>query len=77
MNARCCSPEQDPKHLRERFALHPESEIEFCVERGELVLRKKRAERGRTRRAKIEACIGALAGEPPDVDAFIEDIRGR
>lgn len=65
-----------PKDLRERFAMGPQTEVEFVVERGELVLRKRVRETG-TKRARIESCIGVLKGEPANVDEFMEEIRGR
>ncbi len=66
-----------PKALRDKFGLSGNSEVEFVIERGALILRKTTDDKRRQRRLKIEACKGALNGEPADVDEFIEDIRGR
>ncbi len=66
-----------PKAFRDRFGLSGSSEVEFVVERGELILRKKADDKRRQRRMNIEACKGILNGDPADVDQFIEDIRGR
>ena len=66
-----------PKNLRDRFSLKPETEVEFTVEHGELIIRKKLLLPERTRKTRIESCVGVVEGEPDDVDNFIEDIRGR
>ena len=66
-----------PKDLREKFSLMPATEVDFVIERGELVIRKKLPVVETTRQARIESCVGVLDGQPEDVDTFIEDIRGR
>jgi len=62
-----------PKQLREQFDLRPFSDVEFVVEQGHLLLRKKSA----VRRLKTSKWIGYLKGNPDDIDQFLEDARGR
>jgi len=63
-----------PKVLRERFRLTPHTEVEFVVERGYLVLRRKA---DHPKKVDFSKWIGSLEGDPKDVDEFIEEIRGR
>ncbi|MFT4639641.1 MAG: AbrB family looped-hinge helix DNA binding protein [Verrucomicrobiales bacterium] len=66
-----------PKDLREKFSLLPETEVEFTVAQGQLIIRKKLPVAEKTRKARIQSCVGILGGEPDDVDTFIEEMRGR
>ena len=65
-----------PKEIREQFGLGPETEVEFTVVKGSIVLRKAPAKlnltKWRGRCAKSFAKLGYAS-----VDEFIEDIRGR
>ena len=63
-----------PKDLRERFDLAPSTEVEFCIVRGEITLRRKASA---ARSAKLRKWVGFLNGRPEDVDGFVEEIRGR
>lgn len=65
-----------PKDIRERFGLGPETEVEFRVVRGSIVLRK----------ASARLDLGKWTGRCKDslrefgytsVDKFIDDVRGR
>lgn len=60
-----------PKPLRERYGLGPDVEVEFVPGEQGLLLKKK----GR-RQDPFVKWRGALPG-PADVDAYLEDIRGR
>ncbi|HEY6344221.1 MAG TPA: AbrB/MazE/SpoVT family DNA-binding domain-containing protein [Bryobacteraceae bacterium] len=58
-----------PKDIRDRFGLGPETEVEFRVVAGNIVL-KKAPKKGR--------CAGAFAKLGyPSIDKFIDDVRGR
>jgi AbrB family looped-hinge helix DNA binding protein len=65
-----------PEEIRVRFGLGPETEVEFRVVEGAIVLRKKpktlnlKEWKGRARRSFAELGYSS-------VDRFIEDIRGR
>ena len=65
-----------PKPLRERFGIGPDTEVEFRVWRGSLVLEKKAKKldlgkwKGRCRTSLSE--LGYTSA-----DQFIEDVRGR
>jgi bifunctional DNA-binding transcriptional regulator/antitoxin component of YhaV-PrlF toxin-antitoxin module len=60
-----------PKHLRERYGLGPDVEVEFISDPKGLVLKKK--VRGTH---PVDRVRGILKG-PLDIDAYIEEIRGR
>lgn len=65
-----------PKKIREHFGLGPETEVEFRVVSGSIVLRKA------PRKLNLDKwkgrCGGAFAGLGySSVDKFIEDVRGR
>jgi len=60
-----------PKHLRERYGLGPSVEIEFVPEEKGLILQKKVSGTH-----PVDRVRGILRG-PFDVDAYIEEIRGR
>ena len=60
-----------PKPLRERYGLGPEVEVEFVpADRGLLLQRKVKSQH------PVDRVRGILKG-PLDVDAYIEEIRGR
>ena len=65
-----------PKEIREKFGLGPETEVEFQVVRGSIVLRKAPARlnlgkwTGRCKESLRE--LGYTS-----VDKFIDDVRGR
>jgi len=65
-----------PKDIRERFGLGPETEVEFRVVHGSLVLRKAPV------RLDLAKWKGRCKGSMKDlgyrsVERFIEDVRGR
>jgi len=65
-----------PKEIRERFGIGPETEVEFRVVSGSIVLRKA------PRKLNLDKwkgrCGGAFAKLGySSVDEFIEDVRGR
>jgi AbrB family looped-hinge helix DNA binding protein len=65
-----------PKDIRDRFGLGPDTDVEFHVENGSIVLRKapKRLEIERWR----GRCRASFAGLGyVSVDEFMEDVRGR
>ena len=64
-----------PKELRERFAITSDSEVEFRVEGGEIVLRKLTAP------LALEKWKGYCAGSLADlgmtsVDEYVDEVRG-
>jgi AbrB family looped-hinge helix DNA binding protein len=65
-----------PKHIRDKFGLGPETEIDFQVINGSIVIKKasKRLDlnkwKGRCKDTFAELGYGS-------VDQFIEDVRGR
>lgn len=65
-----------PKEIRDRFALAPETEVEFRVVGGSIVLRKAprklNLSRWKGRCGDTFAKLGSSS-----VDQFIDDIRGR
>ena len=65
-----------PKHIREQFGLGPETEVEFRVENGSILLkkaaRKLNLSKWRGRCGKTFAKLGYSS-----VDKFIDDVRGR
>ncbi len=65
-----------PKDIREQFGLSPETEVEFSVVGGSIILKKA------PKRLNLEKwkgrCRDSFAKEGySSVDEFIEDIRGR
>ena len=60
--------------LAEAIGSDGETEVEIVEEKGQLVLRLKARDQPTS---GLDGWVGFLAGEPRDVDAFIEDIRGR
>ena len=65
-----------PKNIRDRFGLGPDSEVEFHIEKGFIILKKapKRLHleewKGRCRRSLKDLRYSS-------VDQFMEDVRGR
>jgi AbrB family looped-hinge helix DNA binding protein len=65
-----------PKDIRDRFGIGPETEVEFSVVEGAIVLRKA------PRKLDLARWKGRCAGSfrklgHRSVDNFIEDVRGR
>ncbi len=65
-----------PKALRERFGLHPNTEAEFVEEKGKLLVRPAVDAEHESSDAWDEVW-GLLRMQKIDVDADIEDMRGR
>jgi AbrB family looped-hinge helix DNA binding protein len=65
-----------PKEIRDRFGIGPETDVEFSIVEGAIVLRKTRKKldlakwKGRCARSFKELGYSS-------VDKYIEDIRGR
>ena len=65
-----------PKDIRDRFGLTPNSEVEFHVENGAIILRKA------PRRLELDKWRGHCKSSFDElgyasVDEFVEDVRGR
>lgn len=61
-----------PKHLRERFGMHHNVEVEITpTGRGLLVQKRASAKH------PVDRIAGILDGADFDIDEYIEDIRGR
>jgi len=65
-----------PKDIRDQFGLGPNSDVEFHVEHGSIILTKA------PKRLDLDKWKGHCSGSLgdlgyPSVDDFIEDIRGR
>ena len=61
-----------PKDLRERFGLNAGVEVEVVpIEDGLLIRKREAAEH------PVDRIAGILGGQGMDVDAYIEEIRGR
>jgi AbrB family looped-hinge helix DNA binding protein len=65
-----------PKEIRERFGITPDTEVEFSVEKGSIILRKTPQKldlaKWKGRCARSFKKLGYSS-----VDKFIEDVRGR
>lgn len=61
-----------PKELRERFGLNEGVEVEVVPIEGGLLIRKREAAEH-----PVDRVAGILGGRGMDVDAYIEEIRGR
>ena len=65
-----------PKDIREQFGIGPETEVEFRVSRGEIVLkkspRKLKLDRWKGHSGSTFAKLGYSS-----VDRYIDEIRGR
>jgi len=65
-----------PKEIRDKFGLEPETEVEFHVADGSIVLKKA------PKKLKLDKWRGRCGNSftklgYPSVDKFIEDVRGR
>ncbi len=65
-----------PKHLRERFGMHRNVEVEISPTDDGLLIQKRTAAKHPVDRVYGILGKGAL-GEGVSVDAYIEEIRGR
>lgn len=63
-----------PRNIRLKYGLKPRTKVEFVEERGMIILRPIHTHDSQT---KLNRWKGFLKNKPEDVDAFIEDIRGR
>ncbi len=65
-----------PKEIRERFGIGPETEVQFRVVNGSIVLRKApkklNLDKWKGRCSRAFAKLGYSS-----VDQFVEDVRGR
>ena len=65
-----------PKHLRDRFGMHHNVEVEVTPTDGGLLIQKRVAEQNPV--DKVYGILGKNAlGEGVSVDEYIEEIRGR
>lgn len=65
-----------PKEIRERFGLGPESEVEFRIVKGDIILKK--APKKLNLRKWIGHCGKRFAEMGySSVDQYIDDVRGR
>lgn len=65
-----------PKEIRDRFGIGPESEVEFAVVRGEIVVKKKPRKLDVAKvAARFRKRLAPLGYKT--TDEFIEAIRGR
>lgn len=61
-----------PKHLRERFGMHHNVEVEVTsTDRGLLIQKRVTAQH------PVDRVAGILDGADFDIDEYIEEIRGR
>ena len=61
-----------PKHLRDRYGMNHNVEVEINpTEEGLLICKRTAAEH------PVDQVIGILDGEDFDIDGYIEEIRGR
>ncbi|MBL8221812.1 MAG: AbrB/MazE/SpoVT family DNA-binding domain-containing protein [Bryobacterales bacterium] len=65
-----------PKEIRDRFGIGPDTEVEFTVERGEILLRK-RAPRLRLRKWKGYCGPAFTDAGNTGVDEYIDEVRGK
>ena len=61
-----------PKTLRDRFGLHHNVEIEISPTEKGLLIQKRTAAMH-----PVDRVYGILGGVGPDIDEYIEEIRGR
>ena len=70
-----------PKDIRDRFGLNPDTEIEFRVVEGTILIekapRKLDLRKWKGRCAASLAELGYPRGKRASVDRFLEDVRGR
>lgn len=60
-----------PKDIRDKAGLLPETEVEFAVEAGKVVVRRSRKRSGKTRGERI---VEHLQRHPGDVDMTTDEI---
>ena len=65
-----------PKEIRSRFGIGPDTEVEFQLDNGSIVLRKKprKSSLGKWK-GKCKGSLSALGYS--SVDGFMDDVRGR
>ena len=61
-----------PKRLRDRFGLHHNVEVEVVPTAKGLLIQKRTAAEH-----PVDRVYGILGGEGIDVDAYLEEVRGR
>lgn len=61
-----------PKHLRDRFGMNRDVEVEITPADNGLLIRKRSAELH-----PVDRVAGILDGADFDVDEYVEEIRGR
>ncbi len=61
-----------PKHLRERFGMNHNVEVEITPTEQGLLIRKRT-----TVEHPVDRIVGILDGVDFDIDEYIEEIRGR
>ena len=61
-----------PKHLRERFGMNHNVEVEITPTEQGLLIRKRT-----TAEHPVDRVVGILDGVDFDIDDYIEEIRGR
>jgi len=65
-----------PKDIRERFGLGRDTEVEFCVVKGSILLKKAPKKLNLAKwKGRCKNSFARLGY--PSVDRFIEDVRGR
>jgi len=65
-----------PKELRERFGLRPETEVDFQVINGSIVLEKRPRKLNLVKwKGRCRSSLSELGYD--SADDFIEDVRGR
>ena len=61
-----------PKHLRDRFGMNHNVEVEITPTNNGLLIRKRTTELH-----PVDRIVGILDGADFDIDQYIEEIRGR
>ena len=61
-----------PKHLRDRFGMTQDVEVEITPTDNGLLIRKRSAELH-----PVDRVAGILDGEAFDIDKYMEELRGR
>ncbi|NWF83508.1 MAG: AbrB/MazE/SpoVT family DNA-binding domain-containing protein [Bryobacteraceae bacterium] len=65
-----------PKEIRERFGIGPDTEVEFSVERGQILLRK-RSSRLPLRAWKGYCAVSSRKTGFRNVDEYVDEVRGK
>ena len=60
-----------PKEIREKAGLLPDTEVEFGIEAGKVVIRRSRTRNGKTRGERI---VEHLQRHPGDIDMTTDEI---